>query len=99
MQIAYTRLRIRAHTIAQVVALLREGMSISSISRYLRIAKSTTQRIILRKAAQCRVRSYHSLHEEYEIDELRTYVGNKRNESWVIYSIVGVVLFYCKMNI
>lgn len=86
-QITYARPRISAHTIAQVVALLREGMSISSISRYLRIAKSTTQRIILRKAAQCRVRSHHQLNEEYEMDELRTYVGNKRNESWVIYAI------------
>ncbi|MCC6685323.1 MAG: hypothetical protein IT247_09670 [Bacteroidia bacterium] len=34
-----------------------------------------------------RLRSHHQLNEEYEMDELRTYVGNKRNESWVIYSI------------
>ncbi|MCC6683661.1 MAG: IS1 family transposase [Bacteroidia bacterium] len=86
-QNTYTRPRINAETVRQVAALLCEGMSISSISRYLHIAKSTTQRIILRSAAQCTMRSNHSLHGEYEMDELRTYVGNKRNESWVIYSI------------
>jgi insertion element IS1 protein InsB len=86
-QAIHIRQRLSAQTIAQIVSLLREGMSISSISRYLRVAKSTTQRIILRSAAQCRLRSNHLVQEEYEMDELRTYVGNKRNESWVIYSI------------
>jgi len=70
-----------------LIKLNNEGMGISSISRILDISKSSVQRIILRLSSMIQKPVFSEYNETYEIDELRTYVGNKKNESWVIYAI------------
>ncbi len=75
-----------------------EGCSISSISRLLHITKSSVQRIIMKLASEITVPELTERDQKYEIDELRTYCGNKNNELWVIYAInklTGKVIDFC----
>ena len=64
-----------------------EGMGISSIARILDIPKSSVMRIILRAESKIQKPDLKECHQEYEIDELRTFIGNKKNECWVCYAI------------
>lgn len=70
-----------------LVKLHNEGMSISRISRIMEISKSTVQRKLEQAAAMIVLPEINETGQEYEVDELRTYVGNKKNECWVIYAI------------
>jgi len=64
-----------------------EGCGISNIARLLEISKSSVQRLIERIAAYIRVPLPSEYGQSYEIDELRTFVGSKKNELWLIYAI------------
>jgi len=64
-----------------------EGSGISSISRLLAISKSSVQRIIIRIAGKIQVPVYQETNQSYEMDELRTYCGNKNRECWIMYII------------
>jgi len=63
------------------------GVGISSILRLLNISKSDVQRIIEKLAMHKIKPIFTEQNQKYELDELRTYVGNKGNQSWVIYAI------------
>ena len=94
----YTKLRISQKKYQQVKELTGEGCSISSVGRLLRIAKSSVQRIIERIAATIKSPIHTETHQDYEMDELRTYCGNKKNESWLMYAInkkTGVIIDFC----
>ena len=84
---AYSKEKIQPSKEKMLIKLNNEGMGISSISRILDISKSSVQRIILRLSSMIQKPVFSEYNETYEIDELRTYVGNKKNESWVIYAI------------
>ncbi len=62
-------------------------MGISSVSRTLNIPKSTVIRLILKHAGEVENTAVKETGHEYEVDELRTYVGSKKNECWVCYAI------------
>jgi len=64
-----------------------EGCGISSIGRLLNISKSSVQRVITRLFASISRPEIYESGESYEMDELRTYCGNKKNECWLIYAI------------
>ncbi len=90
--------KINTYKYESVRNLTREGSSISSISRLLKISKSSVQRIIERIATKIKKREYQEKDQTYEMDELRTYCGNKKNESWVSYAInktTGKVIAFC----
>ena len=70
-----------------VVKLNKEGCGISNISRVLEITKSSVQRVITRIASKIQISIYFESNQSYEIDELRTYCGNKKNECWIMYTI------------
>jgi insertion element IS1 protein InsB len=70
-----------------LVQLNNEGMSISSMSRLLQITKSSVQRKILALSKTVTTITQVAPFQEYETDELRTYIGNKKNECWIIYAI------------
>jgi len=81
-----------------IKALNNEGVGIRSISRILRIPKSTVQGKIESIAKKITHPEIKETEQMYEIDELRTFVGNKKNESWVIYGInkiKGHVIDFC----
>jgi insertion element IS1 protein InsB len=71
----------------RIVALLREGISMRGMARFLGVTlKTVIERVkrisqqIKRPVSICRDRIY-------EIDELWTFVGHKRNEAWVMYAM------------
>lgn len=73
------------NTSTQIVALLKEGCGIRSISRLLKIAVKTVHTRILKLSSLIK-RPRLALGKEYEIDELRTYVGRKSRGIWLSYA-------------
>lgn len=65
-----------------IIALTKEGCSIRSISRLLRICCNTVQKMILSVSNA----TYIPLDKSYEVDELCTYVGTKANRVWLAYA-------------
>ena len=70
-----------------VLHLNNEGCGISSISRLLEITKSSVQRVITRIAATIQIPVYSESNQSYEMDELHSYCGTKKNECWIMYAI------------
>lgn len=64
-----------------------EGLGTSSISRLLRISKSSVSRIIHELSQKITKPTFEETNQEYEIDELRTFSKNKKNECWISYAI------------
>jgi insertion element IS1 protein InsB len=83
----YVKHKITASKIDQVKSFVCEGLSISSISRLLNISKSSVQRKIIYLASMVKKPHFTELNQEYEVDELHTYIGNKQNTYWVIYAM------------
>ena len=94
----YSKLIIPKDKYDWVLKLNNEGCGISSIGRLLEIAKSSVQRVIARIASKIQIPIYFESNQSYEMDELRTYCGNKKNECWVMYTInkiSGKVIDFC----
>lgn len=70
----------------KVVTLTCEGCGIRSIARVLRISCTSVIRRI-KQFAQSIPRPCIPLGKEYEVDELRTYIGNKQRLYWVAYAL------------
>ncbi len=83
----YKKTRIDDSKVDFLRKLNNERVGISSISRLLNISKSSVQRVIKRLYNQIQQPVFNESNQSYEIDELRTYVGSKSNECWVIYAI------------
>jgi insertion element IS1 protein InsB len=83
----YTKALLSEDTYSWVIKLNNEGCSISSISRLLKISKSSVQRIIERVALPLKMPIYSENNQVYEIDEMRTFCKQKKKECWVIYGI------------
>jgi IS1 family transposase len=64
-----------------------EGVGIRSMSRLLKISSSSVQRKLVILNKQVVQPIFIESNQEYEIDELRTYISNKKNECWIIYAI------------
>jgi insertion element IS1 protein InsB len=71
----------------QVATLVREGCGIRSIGRILKISCTTVIGRI-KSIAKSTVRLFPILQgKEYEVDEMRTYIGNKKRLYWVVYAL------------
>jgi IS1 family transposase/transposase-like protein len=70
-----------------ISSLMVEGSSVSSISRLLKIPVCT----VIRKTkaiAKLVVRPFPIVQgKEYEVDDMRTYIGNKQRLYWVVYAL------------
>jgi hypothetical protein len=86
-QSIYTKPRIPIEKQEWVQRLNNEGCGISSIGRLLQMSKSSVQRIIIKISNAIQIPVYQEYNQIYEIDELRTYCGNKNQECWVMYAI------------
>jgi IS1 family transposase len=86
-QDTYTKCRIKEEKQKWVIHLCREGCGISFIARLLQISKSSVQRIIIKIASALKIPVCKEIGQSYEMDELRTFCGNKAEECWVIYAI------------
>lgn len=70
----------------KVIALTKEGVGIRSIARLLSVSKQTvTTRII--KISKAIKKPAMVTNQVYEVDELRTYVGNKKNLKWLVVAV------------
>src|SRR5258706_7938607 len=70
-----------------ITTLTKESCGIRSIARVLRISCTTVIRRI-KNVARCIQRPFHILMgKEYEVDEMRTYIGNKSRLYWVVYAL------------
>ncbi len=67
----------------EIVRLLTEGISLRGISRLAGISLTTVVRRIRHLARKLKPTSAYLPGDEYEVDELRTYVGNKQRLRWV----------------
>jgi transposase-like protein len=76
----YSKPPIKEEKYERVRNLTKEGSSISSISRLLGISKSSVQRVIERIAAQTELKKEEEKDQEYEVDELRTFCGQKKTK-------------------
>ena len=85
-QLTYSNQAYNSDLNIQLVALLKEGNGIRSISRLLSISTNTVMRRILTIGAQI-VKPYISMGKEYEMDEMCTFVGNKCSKIWIAYAI------------
>ena len=70
----------------QLVNLLKESVGIRGISRLLRISKTTVLKRIV-EIAQNLQPPYILKGKTYEVDEMRTYIGNKKKLFWVVYAL------------
>lgn len=81
----------------QIVVLTKEGMGIRSTARVLQISATTLLKRIL-SIANSIPRPLISKGKVYEVDELRTFIGNKKRLVWVVYALEReskkVVSFY-----
>jgi len=71
---------------SKLIALLKEGCGIRSISRLLRISSTTTIKRILSISKQITSPPI-ALGKEYEVDELCTYIRSKNKKRWIAYSL------------
>jgi len=69
-----------------LVQLLKEGCSTRSISRLLCIAPGTVTKRIHYIARTIKP-PFLSLYSTYELDEMSTYIGNKKNRQWIAYAL------------
>ncbi|SDR89416.1 Transposase and inactivated derivatives, IS1 family [Mucilaginibacter mallensis] len=70
----------------KIVNYIKEGCGIRSIARLLQISTSTVLRRI-KDIANCIKKPLMRSGRIFEVDELRTYIGNKNKECWVIYAL------------
>ncbi len=94
----YIKPRIVKEIYSGIQSLSNEGMGICSLGRYFKIAKSSVQRVIERLVNLLPKPVLTERGKSYEIDELKTFCGNKKQETWVIYAInrytKQIVAFY-----
>jgi IS1 family transposase len=69
-----------------VISHVKEGCGIRSIARLLNISVNTAMSRIKRIAAAIN-KPIPAIGRTYEMDELKTYIKNKREECWVIYAL------------
>jgi len=69
-----------------VISHVKEGCGIRSIARLLNISVNTAMSRIKRIAAAIN-KPIPAIGRIYEMDELKTYIKNKREECWVIYAL------------
>ncbi len=77
----------RVKTDMKIKTFVKEGCGIRSISRILQISTTTVINRILKIATAIERPEVKELYQRYEVDELRTYVGNKKQICWVMYAM------------
>lgn len=82
----------------KIVILIKEGLGIRSIARVLKISPTTLlKRIIaISKAVKPPYITYGKI---YEVDELRTFVKNKKQVVWLVYALDKVTKTVVSFNL
>lgn len=72
---------------SMISKLKRESVGIRGVARILNIAVNTVLKYIKHIAVNIAKPPIPLAQQEFEVDELRTYVGRKGNEYWVVYAL------------
>ena len=72
---------------AQIAQLLKEGCGIRSTSRVLSISINTVTKRIRTIASKIKKPAYNHINNTFELDEMKTFIGNKKYECWIIYAL------------
>ncbi|WP_340064460.1 IS1 family transposase [Ascidiimonas aurantiaca] len=70
-----------------ICSFLKEGCGIRSISRITRISKNTVLSRILKISKQIKPPMFSKSGCKFEVDELWSFVGHKKNVVWITYAI------------
>ena len=70
-----------------LIRLLQEGNGVRNIARILEISKSTVLSRMLTISKQIKVPYINNSGHKFEVDELWSFVGNKKNVVWITYAI------------
>ncbi len=82
----YSNNAYNRNTNQDIVALLKEGCGIRSIARLLKISPATVIRRI-KEIALIIKKPIIAYKKEYEVDEMCTYISNKKDKYWVAYAL------------
>ena len=70
-----------------IAQLTTEGMSISGVARITGISKSNVIKRIKKIAHELKTAVFKEENQEYEVDELYTFIGNKEKPTYIIYAL------------
>ena len=85
-QLLYQRKAYNPITDHFIRKLVRNGSGISDIKNVLEISANTVSRHIRQIAMEIKAPAI-PMGKEYEMDEMRTYIGNKKKLYWIAYAI------------
>ena len=86
-QVIYKYRACRSSTVSTISNLICESVGIRGIARVLKISKTTVARKILLIARSIQKPPIPLNRSFFEVDELRTYIGNKENQFWIAYAL------------
>ncbi len=84
-QSSYKYKAYKAQTNPLLVSLLKEGCSVRGISRILNISKNTVLSRMLKISKQIKIPYFNKFGCKFEIDEMWSFIGNKKNVTWIAY--------------
>ena len=70
----------------KIIRLTKEGLGIRSIARFLKISTTTLLKRIIKISHYIQPPLINH-NKTYEVDELRTYIGNKKQIVWLVYAL------------
>jgi IS1 family transposase len=82
----YTYMAYKSDVDKNIIQLTKEGLGIRSTSRILKISTTTLLKRIIEIAKNIK-RPIISEGKTYEVDEMCTYIRNKRNFIWLVYAL------------
>lgn len=70
----------------KIILLTKEGLGIRSIARFLKISSTTLLKRIVKISNDIQPPLFDH-NKAYEVDELRTYIKNKKKVIWLVYAL------------
>jgi len=86
-QSSYNYKAYKIETNSLLISLLKEGCSVRGISRVLKISKDTVLSRMLKISRQIKVPYFNKLGCKFEIDEMWSFIGYKKNVTWITYAL------------
>jgi insertion element IS1 protein InsB len=86
-QSSYNYQAYKSDTNDFIISLLKESCSVRGISRILKISKDTVLSRMLKISKQIKIPYFNKLGCKFEIDEMWSFIGNKKNVTWITYTL------------
>ena len=86
-QLKYNYKAYKPETNTLIKSLLKEGCGIRSIARIINISSKTVLSRMLKISKQIKAPYFNTLGCKFEVDEMWSFIGNKKNVTWLTYAI------------